>query len=273
MNGFTEYEGKPCSRCFEKMGVAFATSRRYVSNGACIECARVSRLKPGQTLADVNSLNEAERVERSAIIVARKIAVENGERTYDGGTCKKCGTTKRYTANAACVQCARGASRDLAKRITAAKNADHPQPFRFDTPPTCEHAAIYAQMPYLNGNGVTYAACSKTDHLMDKVRRIGQCVLCHPNQLITINNAANMRQLPGLDQYTTSILADLCANDQISGVPGRSVASLCLRDEQMRKHEASGSEYVPPTFHRKPDPVVGLPLPGLPLPTGGQPDE
>lgn len=35
----------------------------------------------------------------------RKLAAKNGEPRYEGGPCKTCGGTTRYTANATCVVC------------------------------------------------------------------------------------------------------------------------------------------------------------------------
>ena len=51
--------------------------------------------------------------------VARQIAVENGDKTYEGKECKVCGTVDKYTSSRACVCCAN-------KKATAAYNALDP---------------------------------------------------------------------------------------------------------------------------------------------------
>jgi len=43
-------------------------------------------------------------------------AAMRGEIHYEGGPCRKCGQTLRYTANATCVACAKETSKENAKR-------------------------------------------------------------------------------------------------------------------------------------------------------------
>jgi hypothetical protein len=46
----------------------------------------------------------------------REIAACNGERTYEGQPCKTCGSVKRYTINASCVDCSNERSKQYVKK-------------------------------------------------------------------------------------------------------------------------------------------------------------
>lgn len=46
----------------------------------------------------------------------RETAARQGESTYDGQPCKTCGSTKRYTINASCVDCSNERSKANVKK-------------------------------------------------------------------------------------------------------------------------------------------------------------
>lgn len=48
-------------------------------------------------------------------------AIAEGKIHYDGGACRKCGSTLRYCSNACCVSCTKGFSKRYHERIREAR--------------------------------------------------------------------------------------------------------------------------------------------------------
>lgn len=47
---------------------------------------------------------------------SRVAAAIEGETTYEGAPCKACGTTKKYTINASCVECSNARARESMRK-------------------------------------------------------------------------------------------------------------------------------------------------------------
>lgn len=251
LEGHPTYEGKACPVCsrYEML----ATSTRYTASGACVACQRRrGATRPDGTRREPMSSEDIN--DRMMSTELRLIAAQNGDREYEGKACKRCGNRSRYVSNGACKVCVKASASALREKLQAATHTPQPQPFSTGGKSSCTHAAIFSRMEYLNGHDVRYVRCDITKNIMDSRPALGKCVLCHPNQLITFFNSYQARQIVGLDQLSVRILYDLCANDQLSGVQGRSVASLCLAAKADRLAAARG------TVYREPQ-IAGLPVP------------
>lgn len=269
-NGYTTYQSDRggCKIC--------GGSERYTSNGACVFCTlqRSNAANPDYVYDPMRG-NE-KRISQEL----RRAAAEAGQATYEGGACKKCGGTTRYTSNGACVPCMRKTAKASQEFFKANREAVRPQPFVFQPCACDKHRGLFASLPYMEGKGAVYVNCDMTAALRDisaktqKPKTNGKCVLCHPNELITFANQYNARALPGLDQTCTRLLFDLCGSDSPLASGGHSAATNALRDQRLQWFTARGREYTPPVRATKKEPEP-LPLPGLVLPdmTGGHDDD